>query len=117
MTSILGKRLGDYQGVTWTDPDGGYFVSLDVAEGTATRVVELAKRAGIAMTGAGAVFPHGRDPRDRNIRIAPSFPRRRRYPLPSMGLPRVSYWATEKLLGEADLAQEQTGTEGQHDES
>ena len=50
VTSILSKRLGDYQGVTWTDPDGGYFVSLDVADGTATRVVELAKRAGIAMT-------------------------------------------------------------------
>ena len=45
VTSILSKRLGDYQGATWTDPDGGYFVSLDVADGTATRVVELAKRA------------------------------------------------------------------------
>ena len=44
VTSILSKRLGDYQGATWTDPDGGYFVSLDVADGTATRVVELAKR-------------------------------------------------------------------------
>jgi DNA-binding transcriptional MocR family regulator len=74
VTAILGKRLGDYQGATWTDPDGGYFVSLDVADGTATRVVELAKEAGIAMTAAGAAFPYGQDPRDRNIRIAPSFP-------------------------------------------
>jgi DNA-binding transcriptional MocR family regulator len=74
VTAILGKRLGDYQGATWTDPDGGYFVSLDVADGTATRVVELAKDAGIAMTAAGAAFPYGQDPRDRNIRIAPSFP-------------------------------------------
>jgi len=59
---------------TWTDPDGGYFISLDVRDGTATRVVALAKQAGIAMTGAGAAFPYGRDPRDRNIRIAPTFP-------------------------------------------
>jgi DNA-binding transcriptional MocR family regulator len=45
-----------------------------VADGTATRVVSLAKAAGIAMTGAGAAFPYGMDPRDRNIRIAPTFP-------------------------------------------
>ena len=59
---------------TWTKPTGGYFVSLDVLDGTATRVVELAKAAGIALTPAGASFPHGHDPRDRNIRLAPSFP-------------------------------------------
>ncbi|HTF41418.1 MAG TPA: aminotransferase class I/II-fold pyridoxal phosphate-dependent enzyme, partial [Propionibacteriaceae bacterium] len=74
VTSILSKRLGDFEAATWTDPDGGYFVSLDVTDGTATRVVALAKQAGIAMTGAGAAFPYGRDPRDRNIRIAPTFP-------------------------------------------
>ncbi len=74
VTSILSKRLGECQAATWTDPDGGYFISLDVADGTATRVVALAKQAGIAMTGAGAAFPYGRDPRDRNIRIAPTFP-------------------------------------------
>ena len=45
-----------------------------MADGTATRVVALAREAGIAMTAAGAAFPYGRDPRDRNIRIAPSFP-------------------------------------------
>ena len=58
----------------WTRPRGGYFVSLDVLDGCASRVVELAKDAGIALTPAGASFPHGRDPRDRNIRLAPSFP-------------------------------------------
>ena len=71
---ILGDRLGDLQAATWTNPDGGYFISLDVADGTATRVVQLAKEAGIAMTGAGAAFPYGKDPRDRNIRIAPTMP-------------------------------------------
>lgn len=74
VTDILAKRLGDLEAATWTDPDGGYFISLDVADGTATRVVALAKAAGIAMTGAGAAFPYGNDPRDRNIRIAPTFP-------------------------------------------
>ena len=59
---------------TWTEPKGGYFVSLDVVDGTATRIVQLAKEAGIALTPAGASFPYGKDPRDRNIRIAPSFP-------------------------------------------
>ena len=67
-------RLGPYETATWTHPIGGYFISLDVADGTASRVVALAKAAGIAMTGAGAAFPYGKDPRDRNIRIAPTFP-------------------------------------------
>ena len=58
----------------WTRPAGGYFVSLDVPDGCAARVVALAKAAGIALTPAGASFPHGLDPRDRNIRLAPSFP-------------------------------------------
>lgn len=58
----------------WTKPAGGYFVNLDVMDGCATRVVELAKGAGIVLTPAGASFPHGEDPRDRNIRLAPSFP-------------------------------------------
>jgi DNA-binding transcriptional MocR family regulator len=100
VTSILSKRLEDFQGATWTDPDGGYFVSLDVPEGTATRVVELAKRAGIAMTPAGAAFPYGRDPRDRNIRIAPTFPSPDEVATAIDGLATcVLLAATEKLLG------------------
>ncbi|WP_168582030.1 aminotransferase class I/II-fold pyridoxal phosphate-dependent enzyme [Gephyromycinifex aptenodytis] len=59
---------------TWSEPNGGYFVSLDVVPGTAKRVVQLAKEAGVALTPAGATFPGGVDPQDRNIRIAPSFP-------------------------------------------
>src|SRR4051794_21501419 len=104
VTSILSKRLGDYQGATWTDPEGGYFVSLDVADGTATRLVELAKQAGIAMTGAGAAFPYGRDPRDRNIRIAPSFPSPDEVAAAIDGLATcVLLAATEKLVSERAL--------------
>ena len=58
----------------WSHPTGGYFVNLDVLDGTASRVVALAKEAGIALTPAGASFPLGNDPRDRNIRLAPTFP-------------------------------------------
>jgi DNA-binding transcriptional MocR family regulator len=58
----------------WTRPTGGYFVNLDVVDGTASRVVQLAQEAGIALTPAGSSFPYGRDPRDRNIRLAPTFP-------------------------------------------
>lgn len=71
---ILADRLGGHDVAEWTEPRGGYFVSLDVPDGTASRVVQLAKEAGIALTPAGASFPYGKDPRDRNIRIAPSFP-------------------------------------------
>ncbi len=55
-------------------PKGGYFVSLDVMDGCAMRVHALMKQAGVVMTGAGATFPYGVDPDDRNLRIAPSFP-------------------------------------------
>ncbi len=71
---ILAERLGGLGVASWTEPRGGYFVSLDVLDGTAARVVALAKDAGIALTPAGASFPGGNDPRDRNIRLAPTFP-------------------------------------------
>ncbi len=74
VTSTLEERLGSFGVAEWTEPKGGYFVSLDVVDGTASRVVELAKSAGVAMTPAGASFPYGKDPRNRNIRIAPSYP-------------------------------------------
>lgn len=71
---ILTSRLGEYEVARWTEPEGGYFISLDVIDGTASRVVELAKEAGIALTGAGSSFPHKDDPNDRNIRLAPTMP-------------------------------------------
>ncbi|WP_425956044.1 aminotransferase class I/II-fold pyridoxal phosphate-dependent enzyme [Xylanimonas sp. McL0601] len=74
VSRILTERLGDLGVATWTEPHGGYFVSLDVVPGTASRVVELAAGAGIALTPAGATFPYGRDPRNANIRLAPSMP-------------------------------------------
>ena len=57
----------------WTRPRGGYFVSLNTLPGLATKTVALAKELGVALTPAGATFPHGVDPDDRNIRIAPTF--------------------------------------------
>lgn len=74
VTSILRSRLGPYGVGSWTDPKGGYFVSLNVPDGTADRVVKLTGAAGIVMTPAGASYPYGDDPNDRNIRIAPTFP-------------------------------------------
>lgn len=63
------------QGVAqWSAPKGGYFITLDVQDGTASRVVALAKEAGLALTPAGATHPYGKDPNDRTLRIAPTFP-------------------------------------------
>ncbi len=66
---LAGAGMGE-----WLRPQGGYFVSFDARPGLAREVVRLAAEAGVKLTPAGATFPYGRDPADRNIRIAPSFP-------------------------------------------
>ena len=74
VTRIFEAELGGKGIATWTRPRGGYFVSLDTLDGCASEVVRLADAAGVRLTAAGATFPYGKDPRDRNIRIAPSLP-------------------------------------------
>ncbi len=71
---IFDDKLARVPEVTWTRPKGGYFISLEVGRGCAQRVVTLAKEAGVVLTPAGATHPYGKDPEDRTIRIAPTFP-------------------------------------------
>ena len=70
----LTEGLGELGCATWSHPKGGYFVSFDGPEGSAKAIVALAADLGVKMTGAGATWPYGKDPRDTNIRIAPSYP-------------------------------------------
>lgn len=72
--NTLEKEFGNSDVLKWTSPKGGYFISVDTLEGCAKRVVQLAKDAGVALTNAGATFPYGNDDKDRNIRLAPSYP-------------------------------------------
>ena len=71
---VFTEHLGGTGVASWTSPKGGYFISFDVLDGCAKDVVRLAKDAGVELTPAGSTYPLGRDPRDRNIRIAPTFP-------------------------------------------
>ena len=71
---IEDREIGGLGIGTWTKPLGGYFISFDSMDGCAKAIVAKAKEAGLIMTGAGATFPYGKDPKDSNIRIAPSFP-------------------------------------------
>ena len=72
--STLQREIGGLEIGTWTCPKGGYFISFDSLDGCAKRIVAKAAEAGVRLTEAGATFPYGVDPRDRNIRIAPSYP-------------------------------------------
>ncbi|CCY58437.1 uncharacterized protein BN743_01668 [Clostridium sp. CAG:632] len=68
------RELSGLEIGTWTRPVGGYFISFDALDGCAKAIVAKCKEAGVVLTGAGATFPYGKDPKDSNIRIAPSFP-------------------------------------------
>lgn len=101
--AVIGKletELGGKNVASWTNPNGGYFISVDVMEGCAKRVVALCKQAGVVLTGAGATYPYGKDPHDSNIRVAPTFP-----PVSELELAMdlfclcVQLAAAEKLLG------------------
>ena len=72
--NVLETELGGLEIGEWTKPKGGYFISFDSMEGCAKTIVAMMKDAGVVMTSAGATFPYGKDPKDSNIRIAPSFP-------------------------------------------
>ncbi|MBX9931965.1 MAG: aminotransferase class I/II-fold pyridoxal phosphate-dependent enzyme [Methylobacterium sp.] len=70
----LETRLAGTGAARWSKPEGGYFITVDVMDGTARRVVALAKQAGIALTPAGATSPYGQEPHDRTLRLAPTYP-------------------------------------------
>jgi DNA-binding transcriptional MocR family regulator len=74
VVEILNDRLGGTGLASWSNPRGGYFISLDTALPIADRVIELANQAGVSLTPAGATFPEGKDPANSNIRLAPTRP-------------------------------------------
>jgi DNA-binding transcriptional MocR family regulator len=99
VNDTLRRELDGLGIAEWTEPEGGYFVSFDAPEGCAKKIVSLCAQAGVALTPAGATFPNGNDPKDRNIRIAPTCP-----PLTELGealeifCTVVKLAAAEKLL-------------------
>lgn len=72
--SVLEKELGGLEIGEWTKPLGGYFISFEAMDGCAKEIVAKCKELGVVLTGAGATFPYGKDPKDSNIRIAPTYP-------------------------------------------
>lgn len=98
---VLNKELSGLEIGSWTEPRGGYFISFDSLEGCAKAIVAKAKEAGVIMTPAGATYPYGKDPKDSNIRIAPSFPTPEELSLAAnIFVLSVKLVSIDKLLGE-----------------
>jgi DNA-binding transcriptional MocR family regulator len=84
--TIFTEYLGKVDDIRWSKPLGGYFIDLITPSGLAKRTIELAKEAGIVLTPAGATFPYGKDPEDKHIRIAPSYPTLEEIKLAAQGI-------------------------------
>ena len=99
----LEEELGGLEIGSWIRPNGGYFISFDALEGCAKAIVAKAKEAGVVMTGAGATFPYKKDPKDSNIRIAPSFPTAEDLAVAAkIFVLSVKLVSIDKILGEKD---------------
>lgn len=97
----LERELGGLGIGSWTKPLGGYFISFDAMDGCAKAIVNKCKEAGVVLTGAGATFPYKKDPYDKNIRIAPSYPTMEELKLTAeLFVLCVKLVSVEKLLGE-----------------
>lgn len=97
---MLDSELGSLGILEWNKPNGGYFISVNTLEGCAKRVVQLCAEAGVVLTSAGATFPYGKDPLDRNIRIAPTYP-----PLDELEAAMKIFCASVKLASAEKLSQ------------
>ncbi len=100
---VLDREIGSLEIAEWTKPVGGYFISFDAMEGCAKAIVAKCKEAGVILTGAGATYPYGKDPKDSNIRIAPTFPTAEEMAATDLFVLCVKLVSVKKLLGEALL--------------
>ncbi len=99
--TVLDRELAGLEIGTWTRPRGGYFISFDSMPGCAKAIVAKCRDLGLVLTGAGATYPYGRDPKDSNIRIAPSFPTpEEMFEAAGMFALCVKIVSVEKLLGQ-----------------
>ena len=101
---IFEKQLGGLGIGSWTKPNGGYFISFETMDGCAKQVVDKCKKAGVKLTGAGATFPYGKDPKDSNIRIAPTYP-----PLEDLHTAADLFTLCVKLVSAEKLLAEKSG--------